>query len=229
MEKVIFFPLLLGLTIAGYLLGVWVRRISKQGWLNPLLTGAVFIIAVILIFGIPYDMYEKANMPMRFLMDLSVVSLGWLLYDRIEELKKAILPILVSSAVGSLVAMISISAVFFFSDAPKELVVSILPKSITAPIAIRLSQSYGGLESITAVTVFLTGVLGALAAPFFLGKIGVNSPVAKGLAIGCSSHVIGTSRAIELGAVEGALSGLAIGIMGAFTAVLYPLYVLIFY
>ena len=229
MEKVILFPLLLGLTLVGYILGVWVRRITRRVWLNPLITGSIFIIAVIMIFGIPFEMYEKANTPMRFLMDLSVVSLGWLLYDRMDELKKTILPIIVSSVVGAIVAMLSVSAVFLLFDAPKDLVVSVIPKSITAPIAIRLSQSYGGLESITAVAVFLTGVFGAFAAPFFLGKIGVDSPVAKGLAIGCSSHAIGTSRAIELGAVEGALSGLAIGIMGACTAVLYPLYVLIFY
>lgn len=229
MEEVILYPVLFALTLVGYLLGVWVRRLTGQGWLHPLLTGAVFIIAVILICGIPYGIYEKANMPMRFLMDMSVVSLGWLLYDRLEELKKAILPILVSSAAGAVVAMLSISAVFLITDAPKELIISVLPKSITAPVAIRLCQSYGGMESITAVSVFLTGVLGALVAPFFLGRIGVDSPVAKGLAIGCSSHAIGTSRAIELGAVEGALSGLAIGIMAAFTAVLYPLYVLILY
>ncbi len=222
-------PILFLLTIFAYVIGVWMKNKSRKKWMHPLVISSSIIITVLLVFDIPCDSYEAANRPFEILMGFSVVSLGWLLYDQIEYLKSNYKSIIVSSVVGCLVGMMVVSVVFLIFDIPDDVVISVLPKSVTAPIAISLSKSENGIAGLTAVIVFLTGIFGAVVGPFFLRKIGVTSRIARGLALGCSSHAIGTASAVELGAVEGAISGLAIGLSGAITALLFPIYVGLFY
>ena len=104
------------------------------------------------------------------------------------------------------------------------LTATLIPKSVTAPIAIEISTQLGGIPSVTVAIVIITGIIGAILAPYLIRFLGISDPVAAGIAIGCSSHGIGTAKAIEIGDIEGAMSGIAIGVSGLITAVLIMIF-----
>jgi len=140
-----------------------------------------------------------------------------------KNLKGNVVSILTSLFVGSLTGIISVILICKAMGASDILIASIQPKSVTTPIAIEIAEKTGGIPSLTAVIVVAVGIFGSMAGPFILKKLGVENRIAKGLALGASAHGIGTSVAIQIGAIEGAISGLAIGIMGIMTAILVPL------
>ena len=119
--------------------------------------------------------------------------------------------------------ILSVIGIALLFGADKVLIATLQPKSVTTPIAIAIAERTGGVPAITAVVVIAVGIFGGIVGPFILDKLGVKSRIARGLALGASAHGIGTARAMELGAVEGAISGLAIGIMGLATAFLVPI------
>ena len=145
------------------------------------------------------------------------------LYEQMKNLKGNVVSILTSLFVGSLTGIISVILICKAMGASDILIASIQPKSVTTPIAIEIAEKTGGIPSLTAVIVVAVGIFGSMAGPFILKKLGVENRIAKGLALGASAHGIGTSVAIQIGAIEGAISGLAIGIMGIMTAILVPL------
>ena len=146
-------------------------------------------------------------------------------YTKLQILKKYALPILVGCAAGSAASMGSVYLLCRLFGLDESLTVSLIPKSVTTPIAVSIAEPAGGMVPITVVAVIFTGILGGIFAPFLIRLFRVSDPVAAGLAIGASSHAVGTSKAIELGEVEGAMSGLAIGICGIIT-VLFSMIVL---
>lgn len=217
-------PALLMLTFGTYLLGVFLQR--KSGWtlLHPFLICIPVLLALLKVLDIPYDTYSHANQPITFLLGPSVVALALSLYEELETIKRNALPIFVAVIVGALVGVVSV----YFSCKMLHMdgmwVRSLEAKSVTTPIAMDVTRSLGGNESLAAVSVIITGFLGSLMGPFVLRLCHVSNPVAKGLAMGCAAHGLGTARAIELGAVEGAVSGLCIALMGVATALLVPLF-----
>lgn len=217
-------PTLLMLTFGAYLLGVFLQR--KSGWtlLHPFLICIPVLLVLLQVLDIPYDTYSQANQPITFLLGPSVVALALSLYEELETIKRNALPIFVAVLVGALVGVVSV----YFSCKMLHMdgmwVRSLEAKSVTTPIAMDVTRSLGGNESLAAVSVIITGFLGSLMGPFVLRLCHVSNPVAKGLAMGCAAHGLGTARAIELGAVEGAVSGLCIALMGVATALLVPLF-----
>lgn len=221
-------PAMLLLTLASYLLGVFIHRKSGISVLHPFITAMVVIIGVILIFKIPYSEYRAGNKLLDFLLGPSVVALALRLYDNLEIVKKNLVAILSAVTVGSIVGIAGVWVIGKMFGASSELIKSMEAKSVTVPIAIDITSIAGGSTSLIAISVVLTGVLGAVFGPTLINVLKITDPVAKGVAMGCSAHGIGTGRAIELGAVEGAVSGLCIVLMGVATSVLVPLLNLLF-
>ena len=216
-------PAMLLLTLASYLLGVFIHRKSGISVLHPFITAMVVIIGVILIFKIPYSEYRAGNKLLDFLLGPSVVALALRLYDNLKIVKKNLVAILSAVTVGSIVGIAGVWVIGKMFGASSELVKSMEAKSVTVPIAIDVTSIAGGSTSLIAISVVLTGVLGAVFGPALINALKITNPVAKGVAMGCSAHGIGTGLAIELGAVEGAVSGLCIVLMGVATSVLVPL------
>ena len=160
----------------------------------------------------------------HFMLGPSVVSLGYILYQQVGHLKGNVISIMVAITVGAMVGIASIVGIGHLLGVKQTLIASLAPKSVTTPIAMELAGNNGGVPGLTAVIVVCAGILGSIIGPPIMKLMGIKSPVAKGLAMGASSHGIGTAAAIQMGAIEGALSGLAIGIMGLITSLLLPLF-----
>lgn len=221
-------PMMLVLTIGSYLLGLWVKQKSRLSLLHPFLICIPVIISILTILDIPCDFYMEGNKMIEFMLGPSVVALGLLLYDHIGTIRKNMLSILVSVSVGSLTGIGSVYLLCRMFSLDDMFIKSLEPKSVTTPIAMDLSAILGGNISLTAVSVVLCGFIGAVFGPLVLKLFHIKTPVARGLAMGCAGHGLGTSRAIENSAIEGAVSGLAIALMGLATAVFTPLFNLLF-
>lgn len=219
---------LLVFTLLIYFGSLWLYNRLKISFLHPLITSAAVIIVLLSLFDVQYEKYEKSTEIISFMLAPSVVALGWALYKQIELLKVHYASILISVVVGSLVGILSVLGIMRLLGASLQVEMSIVPKSVTTPIAILITERAGGITSLTAVVVIITGVLGSLVAPVLLRRLGVSDAIARGLAIGSSAHGLGTARAMELGAVEGAISGLAIGLVGVATTLLVPLVYMFF-
>ena len=214
---------LLTLTIGIYLLSGYIFRKSKLMLLHPVLLTALCLILFLNIAGIDYPHYKESVALLDFALGMSVVALGYLMYEQVERLKGASLPVVCATLAGCVVGIGLVVAIALMFGMEREVITSIAPKSVTVPIAIAVSEPLGGSVAVTSVVVFCTGVLGSICGPKLLDLFRVTDPMAKGFALGAASHGIGTARAIELGAVEGAMSGLAMALTGFGTALLLPL------
>lgn len=208
------------LVFGTYLLGTKLYKRFKFSILQPMLISMLIIIPFLNLSGIEYQTFAKDTRILHFMLGPSVVALGYVLYEQFEYVKGNILSILIAVFVGAVVGIGSILLIARLMGADEIMTASMAPKSVTMPIALSITEKLGGVPAITAAFVIISGLLGGLISPFILRKIGITSKVAKGLSIGSASHAIGTVKAIEMGAVEGAISGLAIGIMGVMTSLL---------
>ncbi|MGB4415715.1 MAG: LrgB family protein [Paludibacter sp.] len=213
---------LLALVMGSFYLGIIVYKKTNITLLQPLLIAMLIIIPFLKITGIEYQTFYNHTRILNFMLGPSVVALGYVLYEQMEHVKGNVLSILTAVFVGSVVGIISVVLIAKAFGADKVLMASLAPKSVTTPIAISLAEKTGGIPALTAAFVVVCGIFGGLVGPVILRKIGVKSKIAKGLAMGSASHALGTARALEMGALEGAISGLAIGIMGIMTALLIP-------
>lgn len=214
---------LLTLTIGVYLGASWLRRRIDLAVLHPVLVSIVAMIGFVRFSGITYEHYMQQTQVIDFLLGLSVVALGYVLHDQIRNIRGNVIAIVVAILTGSAVGIVSVALIARWMGADAAVVASLEPKSVTTAIALSLSANAGGIPSLTSVVVIVVGVFGGIVGPWVLRKVGVESRIAKGLAMGAAAHAMGTARAMELGAVEGAISGLAIGLMGIATAVLVPI------
>lgn len=182
---------------------------------------AIAIVIVFLkVFGISYDSYAKGGSMISFFLGPATVILAVPLYRQIEQLKNNTVSIFAGIISGSLSAVISIYISGRLFNLDNQLIMSLIPKSITTPIGIELSRQLGGVPSITVAAIVITGIVGAVLGPAFCRITGIKEPVAVGVAIGTSAHALGTTKAIEIGEVEGAMSGLSIGIAGIITVII---------
>lgn len=181
------------------------------------------IIGVLLLFGIDYETYDKGASYLTYFLNPATVCLAVPLYRQFQVLKsnwKAILLGIFAGCVACMVIIVGIALILAFEI---ELTASILPKSITTAIAIGLAEELGGMSSITVACVVFTGIFGACTASAFFKLFKIEEPVAQGLACGTSAHAIGTSVALEMGDVQGAMSSLAIVVTGIMTVVIAPI------
>lgn len=218
-------PLLaLTMTLVAYQAGNWLyRRFNMHPLLNPVLIAVIILVSLLLVTGTDYQTYFEGAQFVHFLLGPATVALALPLYRQIERVRKSALALGASLLIGSLTAMLSAVGIAKLLGASKATLVSLAPKSVTAPVAMGISESLGGLPSLTAVLVILTGILGAALGPMVLDLVGVRDWAARGFAIGTASHGIGTARALQVNEAAGAFAGLAMGLNALATAILLPL------
>ncbi|MFI3277817.1 MAG: LrgB family protein [Rikenellaceae bacterium] len=211
---------LLGFTVAVYFAARWLYARYPVALLSPIIVSALLVISLIKIIGCSVEQYSAATKVLNFMLAPTVVTLGWALYRQIEHLRQHLISILISIFAGCVVSIVSVIVVARLFGVDLVVEASMLPKSVTIPIALEVSRSVEGLGPLTIVMVVFTGIYGSVVAPFVLRAARVTDPVARGLAIGAAAHAVGTAKAMEMGAVEGALGALAIALMGLATALL---------
>lgn len=212
----------LTLVIGTYLAALALYRKTRISLLNPILTSIPVIILILKTMNIEYEAFRQGSHLIHFLLGPSVVALGYVLFEQMKYLKGNVVSILVSVFTGAVVGIVSVILIGDLMGADQTLIASLQPKSVTTPIAMDIAEKAGGIPSLTAVIVVAVGIFGSIAGPIVMKILGIESRIAKGLALGASAHGLGTSVAIQIGAIEGALSGLAIGLMGIMTAILVP-------
>lgn len=208
------------LSIAAFAVGLWIQKKTGLVFCNPLIIAIVLIIAVLMIFNIPYESYDKGGSMINMLLAPATACLAVSIYTKIQILKKHWLPILVGCTVGSLTSMLSVYGMCRLFHLDEQMTYALLPKSVTTPIAISIAEAHDGFVPITVIAVICTGILGSMLAPVLIKIFRVKNPIAAGLSIGACSHAVGTSKALEIGETEGAMSGLAIGICGIITVLI---------
>ena len=211
------------LTILFFNIGIYIQKKTKKPIFNPLLIAILGIILFLSITNIPYESYKLGADRINFFLGPVTIVLAVPLYKQFDLFKKHLLEILIGISCGVIISFISIKLIGHFTGANLDIINSLIPKSITTPMGISLTKTLNGVEAITVVSIILTGIVGAIISPivFKFGKI--NHPVAKGIALGTSAHALGTTKALEIGEVEGAMSGLSIGISGIITVILIPI------
>ena len=212
-----------------YLAALWLYRKTKLSILHPLLVSIPVLALFLRVFDIPFETFEAGSRMINFLLGPTVVALGYLLYEQREHLKANGISIIISVFIGSIIGIVSVILIARWLGADHELIASLEPKSVTTPIAMSIAERAGGIPAIAAVVVIVVGIFGGIVGPFILDHLGIKSRIARGLALGSAAHGLGTARAMELGAIEGAISGLAIGLMGIITAILVPIIEMIFF
>lgn len=217
-------PLLwLTVTLVGYLLGLWVfERLGRHPGANPVLIAVLLLVAVLTLAKVPYGQYFAGAQFVHFLLGTATVALALPLYRQIATLRRHLGPLLLAICAGSAVAASSAVAIGWALGASRQTLLSLAPKSVTAPIAMGIAEQVGGLPSLTAVLVILTGAIGAILATNLLNLIGVRDWRARGLAVGTAAHGIGTARAFQVNEVAGAFAGLAMGVNALLTALFLP-------
>lgn len=218
-------PLLhLTLTLVAYQCCNWLyRRGGLNPALNPVLLSVVVIVLVLLATGTRYETYFDGAQFVHFLLGPATVALAIPLYRQFDKVRRSAVAVLASILAGSATAAASAVGVAWLLGGSTQALVSLAPKSATAPVAMGISEQLGGLPSLTAVLVIMTGILGAIAGPYLLNLLHIHDHAARGLAMGTASHGIGTARAMQVNELAGAFSGLAMGLNALATALLLPL------
>lgn len=212
------------LTLAAFALGTLLNRRAGKAILNPLLLGSIFVIVFLSVLHIPYADYKASAAPVNYLLLPATVSLAIPLYEKLDLLRKNAAAILAGITVGTLLSLGSAFVLALVLKLEHIQYVTLLPKSVTTAISMDVSAELGGIAALTGAIVILTGIAGNLLAESVCKWFHITDPIAKGIGIGTSSHAIGTSKALEMGEAEGAMSGLAIAVAGVLTAVLCPLF-----
>ncbi len=208
------------LCVASYLVGLGVKKRFNYPIANPMIIASIIIIGILVIFKIPLEDFMTGGSFVLMFLAPATAALALSMYRQLEIIKKNLIPILVGSVVGAVSALVSIIALCRFFGISDEITASLIPKSITTAIATELSSQLGGLPPVTVAAVSVTGILGAVASPYLIRWSRLNNSIAAGLAIGASSHALGTTKAIEIGEVEGSVSGIAVGLCGIITVIL---------
>lgn len=206
-------------SIAGYQAGLALKKRFRLAIFNPLLLSILFVMLVVKLLGIPYADYNEGAKYLSYLLTPATVCLAIPLYQQMELLKQnkaALLAGIGAGVAASLGSIFLMAAAFGFTE---EQCITLLPKSITTAIGMGLSEEMGGIVTITVASIIITGVLGNMMAEFICRVFRITEPVAKGAAIGTAAHAIGTTKAMEMGEVEGAMSSLAIAVAGLLTVV----------
>ncbi len=206
-------------SLLGYELGLFLKKKFNKPIFNPLLISIIFVMIVLVLFEVDFENYNSGAKYLSYLLTPATVCLAIPLYQQLDLLKnnlKAIMVGIFSGVVSSLISVFLFSLIFKFTH---EQYVTLLPKSITTAIGMGISEELNGIVTITIAVIIITGILGNMLAEIICKIFHIHEPIAKGIAIGTSSHAIGTSKAMEMGEIEGAMSSLAIAVSGLLTVV----------
>lgn len=220
-EEIIFNPLFsLVLILASYIFAGFLQKKTKLSILNPLLVSVLIIIGVLLIFDIPLSAFNEGGDIVTMFLAPVTALLALSIYRQRELVKKNFVAILVGTIVGAIVSIGSIIVLANILGLDDRLTSSLIPKSVTTPIALAVSETLGGIPGITVCALILSGLFGNILAPVLIKLLRLNDPVAAGIAIGSSSHALGTVTALELGEDIGAISSIAIPFSGIITVII---------
>lgn len=208
------------LSLAAFYLAVNLNKKLKSPLINPLLIAIAIVIIVLVVFHIPLESYNNGGDVISLFLAPATAVLAYSIYRQIALLKKNLIPILAGCLVGAITSISSVVILCYFFHLEDKITAALLPKSVTTPIAMEISSQLGGIVAVTVAAVVVTGILGAIFAPFFIKILHIENKIAVGVAIGSSSHAVGTSKAIEIGEIEGAMSGIAIGVSGIITVLI---------
>ena len=210
------------LSLVTYFIGVFLKKKLKLGLFNPLLISIVLSIIVLLVGHVDYEVYNEGAKYLSYLLTPATVCLAIPLYEQWLLLKKHFLAVFLGILAGVLTSLLTVFVLAKGFGLSHKEYVTLLPKSITTAIGIGVSEELGGYVTITVAVIIITGVVGNMIGELVCKIFRITEPISKGLAFGASSHAIGTAKAIELGEVEGAMSGLAIAVSGILTVCLVP-------
>lgn len=206
-------------SLLGYEIGLLLKRKYKMAIFNPLLIAIIVVMLILLVTGVDYDTYNEGAKYISYLLTPATVCLAIPLYQQLEMLKKNYKAILGGIFAGVLTSMLSVLGLCILFGLSKKEYITLLPKSITTAIGMGVSEELGGIVTITVAVIIITGVFGNIIGETVFRVFHIEDAVAKGTALGTSAHAIGTARALEIGEVEGAMSGLAIAVAGLITVV----------
>ena len=210
-----------GVTVSliGYGAGIMLKKKFKYAFLNPLLISIIFVIGVVTLCGVDYESYENSAQYLSYLLTPATVCLAVQLYQQMTLLRKNLAAVACGILAGVLASLGSVLLLAFLFGLEHDVYVTLLPKSITTAIGMGVSEELGGLVTITVAVIIVTGVIGNVIGEAVCKLFRIYEPIAKGLALGTSSHAIGTAKALEMGEVEGAMSSLAIAVAGLLTVI----------
>ena len=207
------------LSLAAYFIGVWMKNRFRLAIFNPILIAVLLCIAFLAVTGISYDTYYSSAKYLGWFLTPATVCLAIPLYEQLSKLKENFAAICVGILSGVLTSLVTVLVIALVFHLTHEQYVTLLPKSVTSPIGMGIAEELGGYPAITVPVIILTGLVGNVVAEPFLKLLRVTDPVAKGIAIGSSSHALGTAKALEMGEVEGAMASLSIATSGLITVV----------
>lgn len=213
-------------TITAYIAADWVaQRLGRPPLANPVLIAVLLLAPAIWVTGTPYDAYFEGAKFIHFLLGPATIALAVPLYANLSTIRRTAIPIIAALAAGSTAAAVSTVLLARSLDLPMQVIISISPKSTTAPVALGISEALGGLPTLTAVLVILTGVIGAIAITPMMNMMGVTDWRARGLAAGVAAHGIGTARAFQVNETAGAFAGIGMALNAVFTSIIVPIVV----
>lgn len=222
----IFSSPLFGITISilSFMIGTYISKKTKMAVFNPLLISIILIIAFLSIFRIPLSSYNEGGRIINMFLTPATSVLAITIYRQKKLIRENLVPILAGTIAGSISSVLMIYFIGNILSLDSRITISIIPKSITTPLALALSKSLDGISAITVFAVIITGISGNILAPILIKVFRFKNEVAQGIAIGTSSHAIGTSKAIELGEVQGAISSVALTLSGIITVIFVLLF-----
>ena len=220
LSESLFFGMIVSLL--AYKIGFEIQKKWKKVYLNPLLIAIILVIVFLLLTGISYETYQYGAKYLSYLLTPVTVCLAVPLYKQMQTLKDNLAAILISIGIGCVVHAGILIAVTVLCKMDQQLLLSVMSKSVTTAIALGVTGEIGGIQGITVIGVMIAGISGAVVGPSILKMFHITEPVAQGLALGSASHAVGTSKAIELGEIQAAMSSLAIVVTGILTVVIVP-------
>lgn len=207
------------ISVLCYQIGMAIQKKTKLAIANPLLLAVIIIIGILLLLDMDYDAYYNGAKYIQYFLTPATVSLAIPLYRQLQYIRKYPAAVFGGIASGVLMAMVSIFLMGLAFGLTHEQYVSLLPKSITTAIGIGITEKMGGMVNVTIIAICITGILGNIVAESVCRLFRIQEPVAKGLAVGTASHALGTTKAMEMGEVEGAMSSLSIVVAGILTVI----------
>ncbi len=211
------------LTFGAFQIGLWCQKKTKSALCNPILIGALLVIAVLLITGVSPAVYDAQMAGISWLLTPATVCLAVPLHRHLKTLQKNLPAVIAGVVAGTFSSLACILLMCSLFALDRQLAVSLLPKSITAAIGIVLSEQNSGIPTLTFVSILITGILGNLMGSFLCKHLRLTDPVSQGVAFGTASHLVGTTRAAEVHPIAGAVSSLSLVVAGIFTALIFPL------
>ncbi|MBQ2745713.1 MAG: LrgB family protein [Lachnospiraceae bacterium] len=212
------------LSLVAFQIGAYIRKKTGLSVLSPLVTATAIIIVFLVVTDIDYETYNEGASVLTYFLTPATVCLAIPLYQKLQMLKKNFAAIIIGIVSGVLVSALSIVAMSIIFNLDHEMFVTLLPKSVTTAIGISASEELGGIVAVTTAAIVIAGNVGGMFAEIIFKIFRIKEPISKGLALGTASHVMGTSKAMEIGEVEGAMGSLAIAVAGIITVIVLPFF-----